>query len=287
MSNTVNNDFTPNGHKIFYWPNGNKRMEGTWSDGRKTGTFTYYNEDGTINNTIEYTNDLANGECKRYLNNGVVMNYKYDSGSLLSSKEYVAGTLIGDYTYADALLSVDPDAPKPPEIGTLFHSYNGKHPSEIFQGTVWTYIENSYEIDDNGRKVPVDVWLREPDGGNGPYVYNGDFIEYRVSDGTKLRTGTYGRIFETGKKAVSVLDGKEYLYRANGSLMYKGEWNNGAKIGTVEFYDEKNRVWKGINLNNSSKYIDGYYNIMDIKLSGKISYTFDSNTQAAHLKLLK
>ena len=285
-------DFTPNGYKTFYWSNGNKRLEGNWVDGKKDGVFKYYNEDGTLNNTMEYSADMTQGESNRYYNGDKVMTYNYDSGSIVSSMEYLNNILVGEYSYSDAMIFIDPDAAEAPAVGTIFHSYDGKHPSEIYQGTIWTYVENSYELDINGQKVPVDIWLREPNGsgggsGGGSYIYNGPFSEYRATTGKKLRTGSYSMIAELGKKNVSVLHGFDMLYRPSGNVMYKGEWDMGVKVNKVEFYDSKDRLWKSITLGEGSKYVDGFYNVMDTTINGKISYEFDSNTQAAHLTLQK
>lgn len=280
-------EFKPNGHKVYKWSNGNKMIEGTWKDGFKHGEFTYYNQDGSINQIINYNMGLIVGEAHRYLNNKKVMTYKYDSNTLLSSKEYYNTTLIGEYSYSDALVFPDPDAPTPPPVGTLYHAYDGKHPGEIFKGTLWTYVENSFEVDANGNKRPVDVWLREASGGKGPYVYNGAFTEYRTTDGSKLRAGFYVRVIIPDQPSISLLQGDEYLYRENGSTMYHGKWNKGIKIDKVEFSDNKDRIWKSINLNSDSSYKDGIYNIWDIGLNGYLSYIFDPKSQVASLKLLK
>lgn len=281
------NNFTPNGFKTFYWPNGNIRMTGNWSDGRRTGEFKFYNEDGTLSNIINFSGDVLDGDVEKHLNSKVVMRYEYSDGTLQSSEEYVNNILMGEYGYSDALVYPDPDAPDPPPIGTLYHSYNGKHPGELFKGTLWTYVENSFEIDNNGNQVPVDIWLREPNGGRGPYVYNGNFLEYRISDGTILRKGSYIRKIIPGEASVSLLDGDEYLYRANGSTMYHGIWDQGSKVTKVEFFDEQNRVWKFINLNSDASYKDGYYSIWDIGLDGNIWYDFDKVTQNAALRFQK
>lgn len=280
-------EFRPNGTKVFYWPNGNKRLEGTFEKGEKVGEFKFYNEDGSLNSTISYKNDVPNGNAIRYYNTKPVMKYNYSDGTLQGSLEYISDVLIGEYSYSDALIYPDPDAPEPPPIGTLYHSYNGKHPGEIFKGTLWSYVENSYEVDNNGNSVPVDVWLREPNGGRGPFVYNGAFKEYRASNGKLLRTGSYYRKIKPGSASESYLHGPEVLYRENGSTIYKGKWDIGVKIEKVEFLDSKDRVWKAVNLTADSKYKDGSYNILDIWLKGAINYTFDPVTQVASLKMVK
>lgn len=281
------NDFTPKGKKTFYWPNGNKRLEGEWVDGLKTGEFKYYNEDGTLNQTITYNNNIPNGVAKRVLNDKTVMEYEYTDGTLMRSNEYINNVLIGTYGYSDALIYPDPDAPDPPPIGTLYHAFNGKHPGEIFKGTLWTYIENSFHVDNNGNQVPVDVWLREGSVGKGPYIYDGPFIEYRVSDGSVLRKGSYIRKIVPDQASTSLLNGDEYLYRENGSPMYHSVWRSGVKVSKVEYYDSKSRIWKAVTLGSDSKYVDGFYDIFDLGVPRKIYYDYDNKSQVAQLRFQK
>lgn len=280
-------EFSPNGHKVFYWSNGNKRMEGTFENGRKVGKFTCYNEDGTINTELNFDKDIVNGNTNRYIRGKLVMTYGYMDGTLINSVEYLNTVKIGEYSYTDALIYPDPTDSKAPPIGTIFHSYNGVHPAELYKGTLWTFVQTDFKVDENGQTNEVAVWLREPNGGKGPYIYDGPFKEYRSSNGALLRSGTYVRKLVDGEASQSVLNGGEHLYRENGSRLYVANWDNGKKVDRIEFVDSKDRVWKAVNLDHNSKYIDGIYNIWDIGLDGSITYDFDPLTQVAHLRLLK
>lgn len=282
----VTSDFTPNGRKVFYWGNGNKRLEGEWRDGKKVGLFTIYNQDGSINQTIQYSNDVIDGRSNRYYEGDVCMQYEYSTGTLTSSLEYLNNVLIGEYGYGDALVFGDQNGPTPPPIGTILHATDGKHPGEIYKGTLWTFVENSFNTDENGHDKPVAVWLREPNGGKGPYIYIGDFKEY-YSSGKILRNGSYNRIVQPGKGSISVLNGTETIWRGSGAMIYSVNWTNGIKTGFIEFRDDKERVWKKVKLDEAEKYVDGIYNVFDIGMDGDISYTFDPTTQSASLKILK
>lgn len=284
---TDKTDFSPNGHKVFYWENGNKRMEGTWEDGKRVGKFTFYNKDGSINIEVNFDKDVVNKDANRYARGKLVMTYGYADGTLINSTEYLNNTKIGEYSYTDALVYPDLNDPAAPPIGTIFHSYNGVHPAELYKGTLWTFIQTDYKIDENGKTNEVAVWLREPNGGKGPYIYDGLFKEYRSSNGALLRTGTYVRKLIEGEASVSVLNGAEHLYRENGSRLYHANWSNGIKVDKVEFVDSKDRVWKSVKLDHNSKYVEGTYDIWDIGLDGSITYDFDPLTQVAHLRLLK
>lgn len=282
----VNSDFVPNGRKTFYWDNGNKRLEGEFRDGVRVGVFNIYNYDGTINQTIKYSNDLIHGECDRFYKGKICMKYEYSTGTLVSSMEYLNSILIGEYGYGDALVFGDQNGPTPPPIGTILHATDGKHPGEVFKGTLWTFVENSFKTDENGQTKPVAVWLREPNGGKGPYIYIGDFKEY-YSSGNILRKGSYNRIIQSGKGSISVLNGPETIWRDGGAMIYHVTWNNGLKTGFIEFKDDKERVWKKVRLDEAEKYIDGIYNVFDIGMDGDITYVFDPTTQSASVKILK
>ena len=284
---TDKTDFSPNGHKVFYWENGNKRMEGTWEDGKRVGKFTFYNKDGSINIEVNFDKDVVNKDTNRYVRGKLVMTYGYADGTLINSTEYLNNTKIGEYSYTDALVYPDPNDPEAPPIGTIFHSYNGVHPAELYKGTLWTFVQTDYKIDENGKTNEVAVWLREPNGGRGPYIYEGQFKEYRSSNGSLLRSGSYVRKLIEGEASISVLNGAEHLYRENGSRLYHANWSNGIKVDKVEFVDSKDRVWKSVKLDHNSKYVEGTYDIWDIGLDGSITYDFDPLTQVAHLRLLK
>lgn len=277
------NDFLPDGKKTMYWENGNKRMECTFLNGKKVGEAIIYNEDGVKVQTINYSNGFMEGTNTRYKDNKVISEYVYSSGTLTSNKEYLNNILVGEYRYEDKFVFVDSDSLQPPPVGSIYHAVDGKHPSEVYKGTLWTFIENSYLTDGD---QPVAVWLREPNGGKGPYIYVGPFTEY-YSDGSKLRVGSYTRIIQ-GNDATSILDGSETLYRKGGVEIYNANWNNGKKVGRILFKDDKGREWKRVNIDDDEKYTDGIYRIWDIGYDDKVlEYNFDANTQVATLKLQK
>ena len=39
---------------IEYYPNGNKKEEGNYKDGKQVGNWTWYNEDGSLKKVKEY-----------------------------------------------------------------------------------------------------------------------------------------------------------------------------------------------------------------------------------------
>jgi antitoxin component YwqK of YwqJK toxin-antitoxin module len=46
-----------NGLLTSWYPNGQKEYEGTFKDGYRLGKWTYYNEDGSLNEVVEHPSD--------------------------------------------------------------------------------------------------------------------------------------------------------------------------------------------------------------------------------------
>lgn len=271
------NDLKPNGYKVFYYPNGNKMMEGNFKNGFKDGQFIFYNLDGkkTLtcfynDGTIDKTVECFNSSEKK------TVEYDYDSGSLHSSIEYLNEIIIGRYTYADANTVLNDSIPP---VNSIYHAYGNENPMELFPGTVWTYVENSYVINENGEEKPVNVWLREPNFSTGPYIYNGDFSEYRSETGSLLRTGTYVRNDNDYKE--SVLEKESLVFREDGvTRMFALEYKQGERVNSLNFFDNMDREWKEVKLKNS-KYTEGKYNIRDLGFRAEIKYLFDPQGNAS------
>lgn len=274
-----------NGYVTYYHSNGNKMFEGEFRNGVKIGKFKYYDLNGKLVTEITYSDDAITGDVNCFNNKGqLTVKYDYSGGSIQGSTEYLNEVRYGEYRYGGATDYEISGAGSPPPINTIFHAFDDKHPSEIFPGTLWTFLENSYKVDDTGVTKPVSLWLREPNVSRGPYIYVGEFTEYR-NDGTLFRSGSYVR---SDDESGSSIHGTLNTYRENGSiLLFKGEYNKGVKTNKLEYYDTLNRVWKSVNIGDGTKlYNDGYYVVFDVFDNGKITYTFDQ-TNSAHLTIHK
>lgn len=67
------------GKWIWYYPNGKKKMEGTFNKGVREGNWITYNPDGSVKLESNYNNDKLNGEQTSYLSSYTIFKtYKND-----------------------------------------------------------------------------------------------------------------------------------------------------------------------------------------------------------------
>lgn len=272
---------TPNGYMTLFHANGNKMLEGEFKDGDKVGVFKYYDLNGNLVSEINYADDAVSGNINCYNDRGdITVIYNYDGGSIQGSVEFLNQVKVGEYSYVGEYDFIGDS--KAPPINTLYHAFDDKHPSEIFPGTLWTFVENSFKVDESGNIKPVSIWLREPNISRGPFIYNGPFSEYR-SNGTLFRQGTYVRDGKT-----SNIDGYLTTFRPDGrTMLFKGKYDNGVKIDKLEYYDSLNRIWKSVVIGSGTQlYLNGIYRVYDSFDNGDITYSFDK-TNSAHLNILK
>lgn len=82
------NDIPYSGNHYDYYPNGNKKIEGNYKDGKKEGTWITYYENGQIKREENYENGLLNGVMTIWYKNGQVR-YKttYINGKNIKEKK--------------------------------------------------------------------------------------------------------------------------------------------------------------------------------------------------------
>lgn len=268
-------NFTPDGYKTFYWSNGNKRQEGKWVNGIKTGLFKLYHEDGTLMTEIIYKADVPDGIKSNYDNNIKTVDYIYNFGTLEASEEYNNSILVGTYNYGDANIFLGEDNAKPPAVGYLYHAFNSENPNEIFLGTYWTFVESHIYVND-GVEHQADIWVREPNYGRGPYLYDGLFKEYDHITGLINRSGSYKRYLKD-EIVVSSLHDMHVFYRADGiNKHFTSNYNKGTKIDKMTFYDSSDRIRKVLTIVNG-EWSTGAWTIRNAGVLDKpIKFTFSS-----------
>ena len=62
--------FSQNKKVIDFWKNGKRKREGTLSAGQEHGTWTYYNENGSLNQVVNYHRGRLHGNTIFYYANG-------------------------------------------------------------------------------------------------------------------------------------------------------------------------------------------------------------------------
>lgn len=297
----VKPDWTPSGYRTYYYSDGvTKRYEGMFENGVKQGDFTYYSSDGKKRAIIHYVDGVVTGIPKLFDvgSEHMSVNYQFDFGILTSSVHYNNNNIIGVYNYEDKNRFHDPDLPFPPPVGTMWHGDSTiDNPTEMFRGTVWSWIKNAFYIDDDGVTKEVSVWLREPDstGGSsnyGPFLLMNEFTEMR-ENGATLNTGKYVRKIEN-EISSSVIDGIENGWDEATSLpIINIHWDMGDEV-KVEVLELKNttiqtqRVWQTVFIENT-KATTGWIATYDIEqdihtvITPTFDYTFDPNTQVASI----
>lgn len=99
---------------VEYYASGEKRAEGSYSEGKKEGDWTYYHKSGKVEQKGHFMNGLAQGEWKWYFDNGSLhreehyrkgkedgASSEYDEeGHVVTQGEYIDGLKEGKWIYA-------------------------------------------------------------------------------------------------------------------------------------------------------------------------------------------
>lgn len=177
------------------YPNGQIQYEGQFKDDRETGTFTYYNQDGSIAQTIEYKSDT--GHATAYYKNKKVM----------SRGTYVDRKKNGLWQY--------------------FTEKGRKIKEETFEMGVKNGEERLWDKQGNLlEKVNYENGVRQ--GECYQYMYSDGYCIYDVKEGKK--NGRYTCYYESKKKKAEgnyVNDDKEgewVFYSEDGQVLKRQIW---------------------------------------------------------------
>ena len=177
------------------YPNGQIQYEGQFKDDRETGTFTYYNQDGSIAQTIEYKADT--GHATAYYKNKKVM----------SRGTYVDRKKNGLWQY--------------------FTEKGRKIKEETFEMGVKNGEERLWDKQGNLlEKVNYENGVRQ--GECYQYMYSDGYCIYDVKEGKK--NGRYTCYYESKKKKAEgnyVNDDKEgewVFYSEDGQVLKRQIW---------------------------------------------------------------
>jgi antitoxin component YwqK of YwqJK toxin-antitoxin module len=202
--------------------------------GQLEGTSKYFHSIGELSHSVEYVNDLIQGELKKYYADGTLrQTLNYDNGRLNGAYEsyYKSGKLYAKGTYDEGL-----------ETGK------------------WTFLHQNGELIEEGifkNGLKIGVWKENNDEGilisetdygetgkkTGTYsAYDNDGNkEYELNyKGSEILSYTIynsaGEIIKEGKKSKKYLEFENY--HSNGELMVKGNYYKSEKTGTWKFYNE-------------------------------------------------
>ncbi|QRK05169.1 hypothetical protein JQX13_33905 [Archangium violaceum] len=95
---------TPHGPYVSYYPNGQKRSEGQYVDGFRSGQWTFYNEAGQVSGRTEFQRENYHGNRVLYFANGkprLVEEYAKGKRNGLVQEFSADGKLVRQAQYRD------------------------------------------------------------------------------------------------------------------------------------------------------------------------------------------
>jgi len=95
---------TPHGPYVAYYPNGQKRSEGQYVDGFRSGLWTFYNEAGQVTGRTEFQRENYHGKRVLYFANGkqrIVEEYTNGKRNGLVQEFSEDGKLVRQARYRD------------------------------------------------------------------------------------------------------------------------------------------------------------------------------------------
>lgn len=198
----------PNGYAIMYHENGKPKEEGLWKNNRWVGDYKLYYENGQVQQAFKFnTTGKRAGDQKYYYENGQTM----IEGSWAEGKEagilkeyYENGDLKSEKNFADGFLDV-----------ASVKTYEPKKP--IVKEVVKEVVVDPIKV----APIEVDKGVEKVNSGK-PFDGEGKWKLYN-----KNKQVSKDGIFHKNK----LMDGKVYIYNANGILTRIALYKGGKYIG--------------------------------------------------------
>ena len=197
----------------YFFPNGEIRSVGIYSNGKKTGDWKYYFENGKVEQTGKYDNNFISGKWLWYYPNGIVLREEY----------YRKGKLDGHYTENDSLGKV---------------VLEGDYADGLKQGKWFRFINDHKEEGDYADDERNGLWVYTHSNGN--KMFEGQFElgvavgkhEYFYFDGKPEMKGGY----EGGE-----LDGDWMYFDEDGSYINTVTYSAGKlfKVDGIKLKERK------------------------------------------------
>lgn len=262
LQNKSNYNFITNkleGTSIRYSANGKVKSKGKFDEnGKKTGIWEIYYENGNVSEEVPYENDKIQGVVIGYYENkNKKSKVAYADNKIIGIKElyFPSGKLLGKENYKDGKFASNGDFYD--ENGTVTLQSGNGYKLEFFDNGKMSFKGN-YR---NGNLHGLCSWYfengnlkQEENYENG--VANGLSKIYFVSGNLMQKT-----VYDKGKTNGSV----EY-YHPNGKLLGKNKFSNNDFKEPEDFFDENGNS----TLSNGSGYLLQYYN--NGKISNRANY---------------
>lgn len=210
-----------------FYENGNLRMEGSYVNNKKNGTFREYNQEGKQINAYIFENEIRTGE-------GMIDSIGRRQGPW--KLYYTNGALRAEGAYKDGKR----DGP------WAFYFQNGKleqkgtYKEDLPSGAwKWFYISGATHREENYRKGKEDGHSVEYDSIGNP-INEGDYV-----DG--LKTGKWRLSVNDHTEEGEYLDGElngEWIWKYdNGQKAFEGEFQSGIPVGKHKYW-YRNGIFK-------------------------------------------
>lgn len=253
----------PSGEVILTRNDGTIQSKASYRNGLLEGEMIEYYEDGkTVCMKKHYEAGTLNGTSTFYNREGQkTVEYHYTNGSLDQATEYLNQHKIGVFRTGNMNAISDREIP----LGYLLHMEKEQNPAEIYPGTTWIPIESDIlEVQPDGTKKQIQLWMRSENSKNGPYVMVGEFQEFRNQQDVIWRKGEHTRQL-TKEGILSVLKGEEVVYREDASTFLSQQINMGVSAGVSKIFNGKNTQIHSLQYDETSQIRQTLQHFQDVK----------------------
>lgn len=205
--------------KEFY-ENGKLKLEGSYRDGKKNGTFRSYDENGNQSGALIYENNvvLAEGQLDSLGRRQGPWKIYYPDGVVRAEGGYINGLKDGPWVYFFNSKKIEQKG-----------SYKEDLPYGNWQ---WFYADGQLHRDEYYRRGKEDGHAVEYDS-LGVVINEGDFVDGLKSGLWKLSVNDHT---EQGEYLDGELNGEWVWYYGNGQKAFEGEFQVGTPIGKHKYW---------------------------------------------------
>ncbi|RTL60329.1 MAG: hypothetical protein EKK37_05690 [Sphingobacteriales bacterium] len=250
---------TPEGTWEFYYPAGNIKTKGSFDEnGKRTGTWNFYNFNGTADAVENYKDGELDGKGINYFPNGNIDNIGvYKNGKAAGEFKY--------FTYAGRKrITVNFEDGKVDGLRMEYFPNENVHYAETYKADS---LDGTYKTYYQGGQLETELTYinGQAEGKTKTYYETGELATEGLYEHSR-RSGTWKRYHKNGKlKSIEsyingLLEGAYEEYYDNGKLFTKYQNKKGKTAGNIEYYDDDGKLFAVLTYENdilkSAKYFD-------------------------------
>lgn len=250
---------TPEGNWEFYYAAGNIKTKGSFDEnGKRTGNWSFYNFDGSLDAVENYKAGELEGRGINYFSNGNINNTGvYKNGNATGEFNY--------YTYAGRKrINLNFVDGKIDGIRKEYFANEAVHYAESYKADSLDGAYKSYY--ENGQLETELTYVNGQAEGKTKAYYETGELSLEGQYEHNQRSGIWKRYHKNGKlKTVEpyvngLLEGLYEEYYPNGKLFTKYQNKKGKTVGTIEYNDDDGKLFSVLTYENdilkSAKYYD-------------------------------